>query len=68
MNLDQLDWQTVVALTIVGVAIGILIRKSWKTLFGPSSGCGTSCNSCPSSTSTDRRNSIKATELIQIED
>jgi hypothetical protein len=69
MNIQNLDWQTIVALLIVSAAIVVLARKSWKGLFQPAtSGCGTGCSSCPSSQSSGsvKVAKLKVTKLIQI--
>jgi uncharacterized membrane protein len=64
MNLQQIDWQTIVALTIVLAAIGVFARKTWRTLFRSStSGCGANCHACPS---TPAAGSVKLTQLIQL--
>ncbi len=61
---QQFDWQTVVALLIVLIAIGVFIWKIAGSLLKSTSGCGTSCDSCPSS--KDSPNPIKVTELVQL--
>ena len=67
MIFDQLDWQTCVALLIVVGAIGILARNMWKSLLGAAtSGCGTSCESCPASKPASS-NSLKVTKLVQLD-
>lgn len=67
MNINQLDWQTVVALLIVLTAIGLLARKMWKSVFTASSGgCGTSCSSCPAG-SNNSANPINVTKLVQLD-
>lgn len=66
LNIIQ-DWQTVAALAIVTVAFGVLLRKAWQTFRGGSvSGCGTSCESCPSS-SDEHDNAPKVIELVQLD-
>ena len=67
MYFDQLDWQTIVALGIVFVALGILARKTWRIFFDSATGCGTSCDGCASANPVNSRNKIKVTELIQID-
>jgi hypothetical protein len=63
--LEQLDWQTAIALVIVFAAIGVLVRKLWKMVWNPSSGgCGSSCNNCSTSTESS---SLKVTKLVQLD-
>jgi hypothetical protein len=57
------DWQTIIALVIVSGAVGTICYRGWKKIFAlPSSGCGTRCRQCPSSTP----HASKMTELIQL--
>ncbi len=60
------DWQTTVSLLIVLIALGIFVRKLWKSVSGASSGCGTSCASCPASKPSSS-NGLKLTKLVQLD-
>ena len=65
MNIQPLDWQTIVALLIVMAAIAVLAKQTWNVMFKTAtSGCGTGCSSCPSA-HTDR--SVKVTQLVQLD-
>ena len=67
MNINQLDWQTIVALIIVVSAIGVLACKMWKSMFAAASvGCGASCNRCPVG-SDKPANPIIVRQLVQLD-
>jgi hypothetical protein len=61
----QFDWQTIVALFIVLIAIVVFIWQVLNSIFKSTSGCGTSCESCPSS--RESNNGIKVKELIELQ-
>ena len=48
----NLDWQDVVTIGLVGLAIAYLSYRTWKVVLGErSAGCSTNtCKSCPSGT------------------
>jgi hypothetical protein len=60
------DWQTPLALFIVGLSIVVLIRKLFQLGKSPASGCG-SCSNCPSG-KMDKEGQLQVTRLIQIDD
>jgi hypothetical protein len=41
------NWQTPLALLVVAVTLGLLLRSAWKKRRKPGSGCGGDCG-CPS--------------------
>lgn len=64
MNLQELDWQTVVALLIVLSAVAVLAKKTWKLVFRTTTtGCGSGCHACPAAL-PDRP--AKLTPLVQL--
>jgi hypothetical protein len=68
MNINFLDWQTVIALLIVLIALAVFARKTWKSVFVSSTtGCGTSCSSCPAAAGSSK-SAIRLTKLIQLKD
>ncbi len=67
MNVDQLDWQTVIALLMVLFAMVVLGRKTWQSVCGTSTrGCGTLCRRCPSG-SSQSTNPVNVTKLVQLQ-
>ncbi|MEK6235535.1 MAG: hypothetical protein N2C14_12575, partial [Planctomycetales bacterium] len=51
-GVTRLDWQMLITLSLVAVSAGYLAYRGWTALFGHSTGCGTSCSRCPSSSSS----------------
>jgi hypothetical protein len=58
-----IDWQTCVALLIVGGAVLALLRR----FLGVSRKSGLSCSSCSSCVNSDPGTSIREIELLQLE-
>ncbi|MFT5525352.1 MAG: hypothetical protein ACI9HK_003320 [Pirellulaceae bacterium] len=43
------NWQIIIVVAIVSWSVYVLISRIMKLVNGDSTGCGTSCQSCPSS-------------------
>ena len=61
MGAEQFDWQTIVSLLIVGIAIVIMLRRMVGSLRQPDNGGCNSCSSCAHSTP-----GIKTIDLLQL--
>ncbi len=59
-----MDWQTVVSVCVVFAAMIFLIGKLFRSA-NSSSGCGSSCSTCPASHSEQN---LRQVSLVQIEE
>ena len=60
-----MDWQTVVSVCVVFAAMVFLVGKLFRSASGSSSGCGSSCSTCPASHSEQN---LRKVSLVQIEE